>query len=563
VNIGKWLKERWFKTKPFKHQVVALRRSALKPYYALLMEQGTGKSWVIVITAAILWRLGLIDTLVILAPKGVAPGWVNLQLPEHMPEDVRYVAGLWKAPSRMSKTAQRLLDRVMADDSGALRVVVMNLEAFGMTTEAVDFAIGLLDGAQSAMVVVDESHRIKSPDAHVTKRVVNLRIRSAYRRILTGTVADKPFDVFSQFGFLSPDIIDIPSFAAFRAEYAEMMPEGAGLMRHIARRVPKVWKGRYIDEITGQPTDAALDPDGLPNRKYMEPRYLPQIVATNDDGTPRYKNLDKLHDLLAPHSFRVLKKDCLDLPPKLYSRYYTELDPGRQSDLYAQIRDTARVEWEGGRVTVMNRLTALLRLQQVVCGYLPDEGGMVELFPSWEENPRIISTLNLIEDRPAYERAIIWCRFVPDILRMTEALEASYGKRSVVQFYGAINDTKRKDNVERFEGERLTIKNGRITERRAVPEKERPRFMISQQKAGGLGQTWVAASLSVHYSNTFSLIDRLQAEDRPHRIGQHNPVDYKDIEAEDTVDGRIITALIAKKNVADEIQGDEGLEWLR
>ena len=92
---------------------------------------------------------------------------------------------------------------------------------------------------------------------------------------------------------------------------------------------------------------------------------------------------------------------------------------------------------------------------------------------------------------------------------------------------------------------------------------DRARFMVAQQQSGGVGQTWTAANLSLYYSNTFSLIDRLQSEDRPHRIGQEHPVQYVDLEAEDTVDSVIINSLIAKKDVADAINDDPKVLWLR
>lgn len=561
ASIKKWLSAKWYKTQPFKHQVQALLLSALAPFFALLMEQGTGKSWVIVLTVAILRRMGLIDTVLIIAPKGVAPGWIRQQFPEHMPDDVPYVAALWKPASRMTKRNQREVDAVLREKE-VLRVIVMNTEAFGSTEDAVDFAIGLLDDSQSALVVVDESHRIKTHDTHTTKRIINLRIRSAYRRILTGTVADKPFDVWSQFGFLSPTILNSPSFTAFKGEYAEMMPPQAGLMRHILQRVPKVWKGKYKDADSNTPQLTPFNADGTRREKLMEPSYIPQIVAQNADGTPRYKNLDRLQALIAPHSYRVLKRDCLDLPEKVYSRYYTELED-RQAALYAQVRDTHRIEWEEGRMTVLNKLTVYLRLQQIICGYLPDEGRLVELFPSWKANPRVVSMLELISDRPPSERAIIWCRFIPDILRVSEALREAYGEGSVVQFYGAVNDRDRDEAVARFQGERIIMKNGKVLRREEVLEKDRAKFMVAQQQAGGVGQTWTAATLSHHYSNTFSLIDRLQAEDRPHRIGQRNAVQYIDLEAEDTIDTHIITSLVAKKGVADTINGDEGVRWLQ
>lgn len=536
-----------FKTKPYQHQRQALKLSQDRESYALLMEQGTGKSKVVIDTAAHLWRNRKIDTVLILAPKGVAPGWVRQQFPEHLPDDVPYVAALWRANSHKQVGASRALRDVLATE-GALRVIVMNIEAFGATTNALDFAIEVLDSGWSTLLVVDESHRIKTPQAHTTKRISNLRQRATYRRILTGTIGDKPFDLFSQFGFLDPAILGVDSFTAFKSEYAEMLPSSNGLMRHIARRVPKKWGGER-------------DADG---NKIMVPAYMPTIVATNADGSPKYKNLDQLQELIAPHAFRVLKRDCLDLPEKVYSRYYTELSAA-QAQAYTQVRDDLRLELEEGNMLTFNKLTAMLRLQQIICGYVADgAGGIRELFPKWEDNPRIASMLELIADRPEGEGTIIWCRFIEDIKRVSQALQATYGMGSVVQFYGDVNDKERAEAVARFQGQRQIMdRKGNLLRNEEVPAAERARFMVSQQRAGGVGQTWTAANLSLHYSNTFSLIDRLQAEDRPHRIGQQRAVQYIDIEAENTIDTTIINSLIAKKEVADVLNADESCSWLR
>lgn len=550
-----------YKTKPFKHQLTALRISKDRKAFALLMEQGTGKSKVVIDTIAHLWRKHEIDTVLIIAPKGVAPVWTRQQLPTHMPDDVPYVAALWKAG--MSKTQMRDIANKLKQD-GVLRVIVMNVEAFGATQSAIDFAIETLDAANSTMIVVDESHRIKTPSAHSTKRIVNLRIRSSYRRILTGTVGDKPFDLYSQFGFLDPDIIGVDSFTAFKSEYAELLPDTSGLMRHIAMRIPKKWSGKYIDEETGEIVEAERNPNsGIRNKKQMVPAYMPTIIATNPDGTPRYRNLEQLQKLIAPHSYRVLKRDCLDLPDKLYSRYYTELGD-KQAAIYEQVKEQQRIEWEDERITTFNKLTAILRLQQIVCGYIGDGDELHEIYPKWSENPRILSLLEYIGDRPEKEGTIIWCRFIPDILRVSAGLREAYGEGSVVQFYGKVKDADRLENVARFQGVReIMDKNGNLLRSEPIEDKDRARFMVAQPQSGGVGQTWTAANLSFHYSSTFSLIDRLQAEDRPHRFGQHHPVQYTDLEAEDTVDSIIIASLIAKKEVADVINADPDCAWLK
>ena len=74
---------------------------------------------------------------------------------------------------------------------------------------------------------------------------------------------------------------------------------------------------------------------------------------------------------------------------------------------------------------------------------------------------------------------------------------------------------------------------------------------------GGYGITLTAANTVIYYSNGYDLEKRLQSEDRAHRIGQHKPVTYVDILAEETVDEKIVKSLRKKINIASEVLGEE------
>jgi SNF2 family DNA or RNA helicase len=69
-------------------------------------------------------------------------------------------------------------------------------------------------------LVLDESHRIKTPGAKVTRAVLALRQDAAKRYIMTGTpVANKPDDLWSQLFFLDDGATLGSTFEAFRARY--------------------------------------------------------------------------------------------------------------------------------------------------------------------------------------------------------------------------------------------------------------------------------------------------------------------------------------------------------
>jgi SNF2 family DNA or RNA helicase len=77
-----------------------------------------------------------------------------------------------------------------------------------------------------------------------------------------------------------------------------------------------------------------------------------------------------------------------------------------------------------------------------------------------------------------------------------------------------------------------------------------------------MGITLTAADTVVYYSNSYNLEHRLQSEDRAHRIGQDKKVVYIDIICPGTIDSKIVKALRDKKNIAQQVMGDEWKQWL-
>jgi SNF2 family DNA or RNA helicase len=269
-------------------------------------------------------------------------------------------------------------------------------------------------------------------------------------------------------------------------------------------------------------------------------------------GNPIWKNLDHLWRILGTISTRVLKADVLDLPPKLYSRHEFELTQ-EQREVYDRMSADACVMLSENRLaTAQLAITLLLRLQQIACGYLPcmeqaqpDEDGDFDAEPMmvlhrFDVNPRIEALREVTEDRP--RKTIIWARFVEDINQiMTLAKDMG---RKAVRYDGSIPEEQRSRNEKEFqEGD--------------------ADWFVSNQQVGGEGLTLTAASFMVYYSNSFKLKERLQSEDRPHRIGQLNPVEIIDLVATDTTDDRHISALLSKYNMASQCTGDVVRSWLR
>lgn len=487
-----------FKTRPFDHQRTALKRAMGRAGYAYLMEMGTGKTKVIIDEAGILFDNREIDTMVVFAPKGVYRNWVR-ELEIHM--GVPYVVEYWVAGGG-NKAQQRALEKILSPRPHVLRILLVNIEAMSTTGIATRYVEKFI-GSGRCYAAVDESTKIKSPTSACTKNITKM-CRGCYRRrIATGSPApNSPLDLFSQFEFLAPGLIGSTSYHNFKARYA-----------------------------VTQKKEFKVKKNGVP--------------ITNRDGTEKtnkvdvivgYKNVPDLTQRVGAHSYRVLKEECMDLPPKVYRMADVDLTD-QQATMYAAMRDEAFVEFAGGFTSSQSSIVTLMRLQQILAGHIKDADGNMHRIPS----NRVETLLEQMEGMSG--AAIIWSRFRPEVEDIVGAIRANYGEESVAQFHGGNTNT-------------------RVEESLRFVNSDRCRFMVSTQQSGAFGNTWLKGTNTFYSSNSFNLEHRLQSEDRPHRGGQTQKCTYTDLVAEGTIDMKLIRALRAKINIAETIMDDDPREWL-
>jgi SNF2 family DNA or RNA helicase len=473
-----------FKTKPYAHQITALEKSWQKDEYGYFMEMGTGKSKVLVDNMAMLYDKGKINAALIIAPKGVYRNWLSQEIPNHLPSHVDHKTVLWTALT--SKTKDKEYQQLFKTDYD-LHILLMNVEALS-TKKGVEFA-GKFLRCHKTLMAVDESTTIKNPTAKRTKAILALSKEAKYRRILTGSpVTKSPLDLYSQCAFLNEFLLGFSSFYTFRNRYAQMIERNFG--------------GRRV-----------------------------QIVAS-------YRRLDELAETLKKFSYRILKEDCLDLPPKVYMRREIDLSD-EQKKAYSTMKSAALAHLNGKIATAPHVLTQLMRLHQITCGHFTADDGTIQEF----KNNRMSELLNLLDEIEG--KVIIWANYVYDIKQIVNTISDEYGEDSIVQYYGAIESKKRQTNIEKFQD-----------------PKSKARFFVGNPQTGGYGITLTAASNVIYYSNGYDLEKRLQSEDRAHRIGQEKSVTYIDLIARDTVDEKIVKALRKKINIASAVMGEELKEWI-
>ncbi len=286
-----------------------------------------------------------------------------------------------------------------------------------------------------------------------------------------------------------------------------------------------------------------LDPFHLGHESYYSFRMRYAIMKTaNISGrqiqlVSGFKNLGELSDKLKPFSYRVLKEDCLDLPDKIYMKRQIKLS-SEQLRLYDQMRKEALATLNGKKVTTVNALTQLMRLHQITCGHFTADDGTTQPIP----NNRINELMDVLDEIEG--KAIIWAHYQYDIINIIKEIVKVHGPGSVVDYYGLTPQDERDPNRERFQSD------------------PKCRFLVGTPSTGGYGLTLTAANTVIYYSNGYDLEKRLQSEDRAHRIGQKKSVTYVDINAEETVDEKIVKSLRKKINIASEVLGEELKSWI-
>jgi SNF2 family DNA or RNA helicase len=473
-----------FKTKPFAHQLKALEMSWDKKVFAYFMEMGTGKSKVLIDNISMLYDKGHINGVLIIAPKGVYKNWFDSEIPTHMANHVEKTMVLWEAT--ISKTKEKELNNLFKS-SDDLHILIMNVESFS-TKKGKQFAEKFLS-CHKTLMAIDESTTIKNPEAIRTKTILNLGRDVKYKRILTGSpVTKSPLDLFTQCYFLDPWLLDHQSYYSFKTRYAVLKQVNIS--------------GRMIHLVVG------------------------------------YRNLGELSDKLKPFSYRVLKDDCLDLPPKTFMKRTIQLSL-EQRKVYDQMKKMALAVLNGKMVTTATVLTQLMRLHQITCGHFKSDDGDIQVL----KNERLDELLDVLDEVEG--KAVIWAHYRYDIEIIVEAIKKRYGDNSVVTYYGDTSTDDRQKAIKLIQNPNSPV-----------------RFIVGTPQTGGYGITLTGASTMIYYSNGYDLEKRQQSEARIDRIGQEKPMTYIDIIAEDTVDEKIVNALRKKVDIASKVMGEELKAWI-
>lgn len=518
-----------FHTVPFAKQLEGFRLSAPAPFFAYTMEQRTGKTKLTLDVATFNFFDGVIDALLVIAPNGVHRDWVTEAIPEHLDPATNFRAFFWGEMNPGTKKFDAAW-RELLDHRGLL-IVTVNVEA--IANESCKKYLRPLLKERRVFTAVDESSIIKSPDANRTTAALAIGQRSVVRRILDGTPdAESPLELFTQYRFLHRSILGFDDYYAFRHRYAVMEKISVPMM--------------VRDRITG-----AL----------VESKKNIQKVKT-------YQRLEELQAKIAPFTYRVLRADCYDLPPKVYSKRRYQ-PSSLQIDVYEQLRETFRAEVRAGlEINGTNVLARYIRYQQVLSNFVPsapfvlcdacggqgcprcDDQGVIESTEppkTLDENhhPRLEAlAAELSSDRPL--PTIIWACYdqeIDEIMRLCRDL----GRRPV-RYDGRVSPDEKAANKAAF-------KAGDASD------------FVGKASSGGRGLTLPNAEKIIYYNNAFALRLRLQSEDRAEAVGNARSTGIVDIvaspwSASPTIDDIKVTALRSKQSLSAMVNNDPQRNWI-
>ena len=387
-----------FKTKPYAHQLEALKQSYNKEYYAFFMEMGTGKSKVLIDEIGGYFLQGKIDSALIIAPKGVYRNWERGEIPTHLPDEIPYTVAAWRAPSEMTKDDKKKLKDIIYPNK-TLRILLMNIEALSGSV-GIKYVTQFLHKNRT-LLAIDESTTIKTPTASRTKNAIKISKLAKVRRIMTGSpVTKNPLDVYAQLEFLSPNITR-QNYWAFKSRYAIMVRRNFGT--------------RSTNLVVG------------------------------------FQRLPELNTIIDQYSYRVLKEDCLDLPEKIYTTRTISLT-SEQVKAYEEMRRFNITEMDGKTMTSLSTLAALIRLHQITCGHVTfDDGDTKEI-----KSNRMNELLNVLDEVDG--KVIIWANYRFDIKKIQQTLSEKFGSDSVATYYGDTKDKDRQDIVEKFQDKNSSLK---------------------------------------------------------------------------------------------------------
>lgn len=351
-------------------------------YAAIFHEQGLGKTK-IAIDLLLYWLKNTsIDTVLIVTKKQLVANWL-----------------------REFKTHTSLKPAVLNTDkqnnyytfTGPARVVVTNFEV--LVGEKNRFSLYLK--SRNVAIIIDESAKLKNPEANLTQTFFDLAPLFQKRVIMTGTpVANRPYDIWAQIYFLDHGLSLGSDFSEFKhsTDLSNKLAESTELQKHFE------------------------------------------------------DTLSKIYNKIQKFSVRETKNSgIISLPDKVFIRESADFLP-RQKDLYDKIREELKVEViQDGEITEDDSSASVKRLLRLV--QVTSNPRLVDESYRGESAKEAVLDRLLHQIIDAGEKCIVWTSFIENVDEFTQR----YSEYGSVKIHGGMRMQDRNQSVERFRTEGYNV----------------------------------------------------------------------------------------------------------
>jgi SNF2 family DNA or RNA helicase len=473
------------RTVSYKHQRREFHRHRDDRARMLLWQMRTGKTKAMIDLACYLYDKGEIDAVLVTAPNGVHLNWILRELPKHHWFGIARRELAWSTEESHHESFQQAIKDFQKEDS-ALCWLTVNVES--MHLKQVKQPLKRLLKGKRYLAIADEVHLFGRPGSKWSRAAQWFFNRAAYKRGLTGTVVgNRPLQAYSQFRLLKEKgALGADTYDEFKQRYAE-------------------WEQQTL----------------------KSGRSFPAVKA--------YRRLDELAKHIAKWSSQVLRSDCEDMPTVVESRRFIELT-AKQKKAYQALLKDYRLEAENGEALLdfIEGGARMVKLQQILSGYVVDDVGEITWLVKPENNPRvkaILDELEQLDGRPV----IVWARFSPELEMLGKVFRAK--GYSVAEYHGQIPERKRQANLASW------------------LEDDGPQIFLGQPGSGGVGLDLSRANDMIYFSHTPDAIIRNQSKERAtKKAGEH--VGLLDLAVNDSVDTYILDDIyVTKEENADLVAG--------
>lgn len=525
------------KTEPFEHQWFMYRYGLEYGSFLNLSDMGTGKTYATIMLIKKQIELGNIrkGKIFINAPGMAVYEWAN-QLDEYAP-DLTYEVVNGSFESRMI---------TILSNPDKADILLMNHEGWSMSrdvelnsnnndnnntdenvgdskteTESANITLAMfIDAAKFDLIVIDECHKFKNFSAKRTQQLLNFG-NAKYKIGLTGTInANNAYDIYAPLCWIN------------RAESLSST---------------QVKRDNNTGEIVFRKAQTLFN------------EFLAHYFDRSGwKHVPKPGTVQELRKALENCGIRYKKSECLDLPEKMFEKIEVVLEH-KQAKLYEALKSSIILDLQdfaskGNRLTAMNVLARMKKLQEVVNGWVYDDNHNLAILP---KNAKLEALMDFTENINDEDKIVIFSQFIPDMHIITNELKKKYGNNAVACIHGGGRCSDCSSDADPIMRNKLQNKFNDVT--------SEVRFLVCNSSIAGLGIKLIGATYEIFYSNSFSKTDRSQSMERAHRPGMRESLTIVDIIAKlpnglSTMDGDVLNAYLSNKSMTAALLDQLGIK---